>query len=86
MPVAHEGLAGSASFVSAVGMPDRQQDLEEKLAFLQRHIEQQDRAMLELSKEVAALAARLARTEAKVTVQASDAESGPLADERPPHW
>jgi hypothetical protein len=42
--------------------------------------------MLELSKEVAALAARLARTEAKVTVQSSDTESGPLADERPPHW
>jgi len=33
-------------------MPDRQQDLEEKLAFLQRHIEQQDRAFLELSTEV----------------------------------
>ncbi len=67
-------------------MPDRQQDLEERLAFLQRHIEQQDRAFLELSKEVSALAARLARTEAKVTAQVSDADSGPPADERPPHW
>jgi uncharacterized coiled-coil protein SlyX len=67
-------------------MPDRQQDLEEKLAFLQRHIEQQDRAFLELSKEVSALAARLARAEAKVTAQANEAESGPPADERPPHW
>lgn len=67
-------------------MPDRQQDLEEKLAFLQRHIEQQDRAILELSKEVSALAARLARMEAKVAAQAGDAEGGPPADERPPHW
>jgi uncharacterized coiled-coil protein SlyX len=67
-------------------MTDRRQDLEEKIAFLQRHIEQQDRAFLELSKEVAALSARLARTEAKVTAQANEADSGPPADERPPHW
>ena len=82
----HEGLAGSRSGVSALGMRDRQQDLEEKIAFLQRHLEQQDRAFLELSKEVSALAARLARTEAKVTAQANDADQAPPADERPPHW
>lgn len=67
-------------------MTDRLRELEEKIAFLQRHIEQQDRAFLELSKEVAALAARLARTEAKVTAQANEADAGPPADERPPHW
>ncbi len=67
-------------------MPDRQQDLEEKITFLQRHLEQQDRAFLELSKEVSALAARLARTEAKVTAQGNAAEQAPPADERPPHW
>jgi len=67
-------------------MDDRQRDLEERLTFLQRHVEQQDRAMLELSREVAKLADRLARTEAKLSQSADGGDQAPPADERPPHW
>ncbi len=60
--------------------------LEERLAFLQRHVEQQDREMLELSRELMKLTERLARMEAKVAQGTNSAESSPPADERPPHW
>jgi uncharacterized coiled-coil protein SlyX len=60
-------------------------ELQERLAFMQRHIEQQDRVVLELSREVAEISKRLARAEAKAQ-QAGDSEAGPPADERPPHW
>ncbi|NBV48914.1 MAG: SlyX family protein, partial [Verrucomicrobia bacterium] len=68
------------------GMDDRQRALEERLTFLQRHVEQQDRIILELSREVSKLSERLARTEAKVTQSADAGDQGPPADERPPHW
>jgi len=42
--------------------------------------------VLELSREVAKLVDRLARLEAKTAQAADGAESGPPADERPPHW
>ncbi|MFZ9979424.1 MAG: SlyX family protein [Opitutales bacterium] len=67
-------------------MDDRQRDLEERLTFLQRHVEQQDRIILELSREVSKLSDRLARAEAKVTQSADAVDQGPPADERPPHW
>jgi len=67
-------------------MDPGRQILEERLTFLQRHVEQQDRMILELSREVAKLADRLARTEAKVTQVGDAAEVAPPADERPPHW
>lgn len=67
-------------------MDNPHQALEERLTFLQRHVEQQDRIILELSREVSKLAERLARTEAKLS-QAGDAgDQTPSADERPPHW
>jgi len=67
-------------------MDDRQRALEERLTFLQRHVEQQDRIILELSREVSKLSERLARTEAKVTQSADAGDQAPPADERPPHW
>jgi len=60
--------------------------MEERMAFMQRHVEQQDRAMLELSREVARLSERLARAEARLKQQTSGEDPGPPADERPPHW
>ncbi len=67
-------------------MDSSRREMEERIAFLQRHVEQQDRVLLELSREVAKLVDRLARLEAKSAQAADAAESGPLADERPPHW
>lgn len=60
-------------------------EMQERIAFLQRHIEQQDRAFLELSKEISVLSQRLARMEGKVN-QLSSNEEGPPADTKPPHW
>ncbi len=60
--------------------------LEEKIAFLQRHVEQQDRAMLELTRELGRLSERLARAEARLKQQSAGEDPGPPADERPPHW
>ncbi len=60
-------------------------EMQERIAFLQRHIEQQDRAFLELSKEITALSQRLARMEGKVNQLGGD-EEAPPADSKPPHW
>jgi uncharacterized coiled-coil protein SlyX len=60
-------------------------EMQERIAFLQRHIEQQDRAFLELSKEISVLSQRLARMEGKLNQLGSN-EEGPPADSKPPHW
>ena len=60
-------------------------EMQERITFLQRHIEQQDRAFLELSKEIAVLSQRLARMEGKVNQLGGDEEGRP-ADAKPPHW
>ncbi len=67
-------------------MDEHQRALEERLTFLQRHVEQQDRIILELSREVSKLSDRLVRAEAKLTQSADAGEQAPPADERPPHW
>ena len=67
-------------------MEDRQRALEERLTFLQRHVEQQDRIILELSREVSTLSDRLVRAEAKLTQSADAGDQAAPADERPPHW
>jgi uncharacterized coiled-coil protein SlyX len=53
---------------------------------LQRHVEQQDRIILELSREVSKLSDRLVRAEAKLTRSGDAGDQAPPADERPPHW
>ena len=67
-------------------MDEQQRALEERLTFLQRHVEQQDRIILELSREVSKLADRLVRAEAKLTQSADAGDQAAPADERPPHW
>ncbi len=63
----------------------RLQQLEERVAWLQRHVVEQDKVMMELSDE-------LGRTQALVaTLRSRLAESGEaapptLAEERPPHY
>jgi len=66
-------------------MQEEIKEMQERIAFLQRHIEQQDRAFLELSKEINVLSQRLARIEGKVN-QLGGNEEGPPADSKPPHW
>jgi SlyX protein len=59
-------------------------ELEERYAHLQRHVTQQDKAMLELSEEVAKLRKEIGRLRAQVTSGAG--ADGEPADERPPHY
>lgn len=57
--------------------------LEEKIAYLERHVTAQDRAMLELTEELDALRRELRR----VREARADASAAPEpADERPPHY
>jgi SlyX protein len=57
--------------------------LEEKLAWLQRHVTAQDKAMLELAEQIGQLKRKLSELN-----QRPGAESGssPESDERPPHY
>lgn len=60
-------------------------DLEIKLAFLERHIEEQDKVVYGLSKEIDTLKRELTRIGERIAQSNSD---GPelSADERPPHY
>ena len=62
--------------------------LEEKIAYLERHVTEQDKVMLEFAEQLAALRRELAaRHEAGATRGASDiAGAADLPDERPPHY
>lgn len=66
-------------------MDDRVRRLEEQLAHQQRHIEQQDRVMLDLHKIIERLKERIERLEARPSDDAEGGAGSP-ADERPPHW
>ena len=57
--------------------------LEEKLAWLQRHVTEQDKAMLELAGEIDRLKKQVAELRAKPAMD----PGGPAeADEHPPHY
>ena len=62
---------------------DRIRELEVKIAFLEKHVVEQDRAMLELNDRLAAIEKRLQGLRDRV-------ERGPEnpmpADEKPPHY
>ena len=67
-------------------MSDLQRDeVEIKLAFLERHIEEQDRVILAMRTELAALKRELARLNDRVQSAGSDS-AAPPADEKPPHY
>ena len=63
--------------------PERLRDLEIKFAFLEKHVETQDRAMFELAERVDVLEARLKLLREKVERRPEDR---PPEDERPPHY
>ena len=57
--------------------------LEEKLAWLQRHVTEQDKAVLELAGEIDRLKKQVAELRTK---PAMDPGAPPEADEHPPHY
>jgi SlyX protein len=65
------------------------QRLEEKVAYLERHVTEQDKVMMELADELAALRRELQRwrdrTASTAAASPLDETGGPI-DERPPHY
>ena len=61
--------------------------LEEKIAYLERHVTEQDKAMLELAEELAVLRRELKAIRARETeTSAGDVTRPDAGDERPPHY
>jgi SlyX protein len=67
---------------------ERIKRLEEKLVFLERHVGEQDRAMLELAEELATLRreVRRLREQRQEAAGGGAGENEPEAGERPPHY
>ena len=63
------------------------QRLEEKIAFLERHVTEQDKAMLELADEIATLRREMKTLRERSANGRGGAESeSDVSDERPPHY
>jgi SlyX protein len=62
---------------------DRIALLEEKLAWLQRHVTEQDRAMLGITGEIERLKKQVAELREKPT---AESDGPPAGAERPPHY
>ena len=60
--------------------------LEEKLAYLERHVAEQDKAMLEMSRDLDALRRELKILRERPMSRDSGDGSGAELDERPPHY
>lgn len=64
---------------------ERLDRLEERLAWLQRHVTEQDKAMLEMAGLLDRLKAELSRLKQRAESSPANPE-GNAADERPPHY
>jgi SlyX protein len=62
--------------------------LEEKIAYLERHVTQQDKAMLEFAEELAAIRRELKALHERAGVpgSANAVDGDEVPDERPPHY
>ena len=63
-------------------------ELEIKISFLEKHVEGQDRAMMDISNQLAALERQVKRLADSVKAGAENGPSGAGSspDERPPHY
>lgn len=66
-------------------MNDRVQRLEEKVAYLERHVTEQDKAMLELTETLARVRVALRKLRERMSDATPGGGSEP-AEERPPHY
>ena len=60
------------------------QELKTKIAFLERHIEEQDRVIMKLHQKVETIVQEIGQL--KTTLQQSSSSSSEIPDERPPHY
>lgn len=62
------------------------QRLEEKIAYLERHVTEQDKAMLEMGDELARLRREMKALRGRLEQGDAPGPGGELPDERPPHY
>ncbi|HVU22619.1 MAG TPA: SlyX family protein [Opitutus sp.] len=67
-------------------MNDLIQRLEEKIAYLERHVVEQDKAMLEFAEDLARLRREVGGLRARTTELAEEVASDEPVEERPPHY
>jgi SlyX protein len=60
--------------------------LEEKIAYLERHVTEQDKAMLEMAEDIARLKRELKALRERGERSSPGAGDADLPDERPPHY
>jgi len=60
--------------------------LEEKIAYLERHVVEQDKAMLELTERVARLQQTLLVLRERLPAAETGGSEETMPDERPPHY
>ena len=62
--------------------------LEEKIAYLERHVTEQDKAMLEMADDIVALRREMKALRERLAGGGGggDEAGGELGDERPPHY
>jgi len=60
--------------------------LEERLAWLERHVVEQDKAMLEMSDDITRLRRELLALRDRTASGPAAAEPSDIANERPPHY
>jgi SlyX protein len=60
--------------------------LEEKIAYLERHVTEQDKAMLEMAEGIARLRRELKSLRERSAGGAGNGENETMPDERPPHY
>jgi SlyX protein len=67
---------------------ERVKKLEERVAWLEHHVTQQDKAMLDMSRQLDRVQAELLRVRDRVSAAGDGAAGAPLdaAAERPPHY
>ncbi|MES2696159.1 MAG: SlyX family protein [Verrucomicrobiota bacterium] len=69
-------------------MNENIQRLEEKIAYLERHVTEQDKAMLEMAEDIAALRREMKRwrDRSESGGGAGGGDEAGMQDERPPHY
>ena len=68
--------------------PEEIRRLEEKIAYLERHVTEQDKAMLEMADDITRLVREMKalRERDESGSAGTNADGGVLPDERPPHY
>jgi uncharacterized coiled-coil protein SlyX len=75
--------SGAIRIVGAMNDAERLTLLEERYAHLQRHVVEQDKAVLKLGEELAKLRQEIALLRGRET---GDSPTGGMSEERPPHY